>query len=236
MVSVTARVEGDLPAILRQARDETSDALREGVTLTAGRVQADMRTQTRAAGLGQGLERAWRNRVYPQRATTKTFRPAGLVYSNAVVLHDAFISGATITAKRGLYLVIPTKEAEAMGFATTREGREGGRRVPAGQLRRAARYREAIAKLGAENIKVIPLDRGRRLIVYVVPQGRGKGRVFRGPRVGQRVAFRRGQDVPLFLMVPQVRLAPRLDLAAAALRGETTFVRAVDTSLSALRD
>ena len=236
MVSVTARVEGDLPAILRQARDETSDALREGVTLTAGRVQADRRTQTRAAGLGRGLEKAWQDTVYPKRATTKTFRPAALVFSKSVVLHDAFIHGATITAKRGRYLVIPTKEAAAMGFATTRESRKPGEAVPAGQLRRAARYREAIAKLGSENIKVIPLDRGRRLIVYVVPQGRGKGRVFRGPRLGERVAFRRGQDVPLFVMVPQVRLASRLDLDSAAMRGETTFFRAVETSLSAMRD
>ena len=231
MVTVSARVDGDVRALVDAARVDVADAFREAVVATAGRVHADMRTQTRAAGLGRGLENAWRSQVYPKSEATKTLRPAGQVYSKAVVLHDAFIAGATITARRGRYLVIPTPEAEAMGFATTREARDPGRRVPAGQLRRAAQYRAAIAKLGAENIRDIPLPNGRRLIVYQVPQGRGKGRVFRGPRL-TRVGFRRGQDVPLFILVPQVRLAPRLDLEAAKARAETTFVRALDTSVA----
>lgn len=233
MVSVTARVDGDVRALVDAARVDVADAFREAVVTTAGRVHGDMRTQTRAAGLGRGLENAWRSQVYPKSEATKTLRPAGQVYSKAVVLHDAFIAGATITARRGRYLVIPTAEAEAMGFATTREARDPGKRVPAGQLRRAAQYRAAIAKLGAENIRDIPLPNGRRLIVYQVPQGqgRGKGRVFRGPRL-TRVGFRRGQDVPLFVLVPQVRLAPRLDLEAAKQRAETTFVRALDTSVA----
>ncbi len=234
MVAVTARVEGDLPAVLEDVRAGISGALREGVTAGTDRTRDDLRAQVRAAGLGRGLEKAWRSEVYPRRATTETLRPAGLVFSKATVVHDAFIAGATITARRGRYLVIPTAEAEAMGFATTREGRDGGR-VPGGQLRRAARYREAIAKLGAENIRDIPLPNGRRLIVYRVPEGRGRGRVFRGPRLS-RVAFRRGSDVPLFVLVPSVRLAPRLDFDAAVTRAETTLVRALDVSLDRLRD
>lgn len=231
MVTVSARVDGDVRALVDAARVDVADAFREAVVNTAGKVHADMRTQTRAAGLGRGLENAWRAQVYPKSEANKTLHPAGLVHSKAVVLHDAFIAGATITARRGRYLVIPTAEAEAMGFATTREARDPTKRVPAGQLRRAAQYRAAIAKLGAENIRDIPLPNGRRLIVYQVPQGRGKGRVFRGPRL-TRVGFRRGQDVPLFILIPQVRLAPRLDLNAAKARAETTFVRALDTSLA----
>ncbi len=235
MVSVTARVEGDLPAILEDVRADISGALRDGVTAGTDRTQADLRAQVRAAGLGRGLEKAWQSEVYPPRAATKTLRPAGLVYSKATVVHDAFIAGATIVSRRGRYLVIPTAEAESMGFATTREARKAGDTVPAGQLRRAARYREAIAKLGAENIRDIPLPNGRRLIVYRVPEGRGRGRVFRGPRLS-RVAFRRGSDVPLFVLVPSVRLAPRLDFDAAVTRAESTFVRALDVSLDRLRD
>ncbi len=234
MTVVTARVEGDPRAIFDDARRDIADAFRAGVVHTAGAVRTDLRTQTRAAGLGRGLENAWRSEVYPASPTNKTLRPAGQVFSKAVVLHDAFISGATITARRGRYLVIPTREAEAMGFATSRTGREG-KTVPFGQLHRAARYRAAIDKLGAENIRDIPLRGGRRLIVYQVPQGRGAGKVFRGPRL-TRVGFRRGQDVPLFILVPQVRLARRLDLDAATQRAETTFVRALDTSIGRIAD
>ncbi len=234
MTVVTARVEGDPRAIFDEARKDIADAFRSGVVHTAGQVQTDLRTQTRAAGLGRGLENAWRSEVYPRSPATKTLRPAGQVFSRAVVLHDVFTMGATITARRGRYLVIPTKEAEAMGFATSRTGRGGGA-VPFGQLHRAARYRAAIDKLGAENIRDIPLPNGRRLIVYQVPQGRGAGRVFRGPRL-TRVGFRRGQDVPLFLLVPQVRIARRLDLDAATLRAETTFVRALDVSIGRVAD
>ncbi len=197
-------------------------------------MQGDLRTQTRAAGLGRGLENAWQSEVYPPSAANKTLRPSGQVFSKSVVLHRAFMLGATITSKRGRYLVIPTKEAEAMGFATSRIGRDGDP-VPFGQLYRVARYRAAIDKLGSENIRDIPLPGGRRLIVYQVPQGRGKGRVFRGPRL-TRVGFRRGQDVPLFILVPQVRLARRLDLDAAKLRAASTFVRALDVSLGRVTD
>ena len=234
MVTVSARVDGDLRVVLREVQNDASDALREGVGLATGRLQGDLRTQTRAAGLGEGLAKAWQAELYPRRASTKTLHPAGLVYSKAVVLHDAFIGGATITARRGRYLVIPTREAEAMGFATTTEGR-GGKYIAFNRLRRAARYRTAIDKLGRENIRDIPLPNGRRLIVYRVPQGRGKGRVFRGPRL-TRVGFKRGQDVPLFILVPQVRLAPRLDFDAAVAHAENVLIRAVDVSLAGMPD
>ena len=233
MVSIIAKAEGDIAAILRDARDQTAAALREGVTLTAERVQADLRSQVRAAGLGRKLEKAWQDRVYPKEASNKTFRPAGLVYSKSVVLHDTFMYGATITARRGRYLAIPTREAEAMGLATTTTSRSGGA-IPGGQLRRAARIRGIALLLGAENLRDIPLPQGRRLIVYRPPAGRGKRETLRSK--GRAVAFERGRDVPLFLLVPQVRLAPRLDFDAAAAAGESTFVRAVDTSLDAVRD
>lgn len=229
MVEVTATVVGDLRVVLREIQDDVAGALREGVGHSTRSTQADLRAQTRAAGLGHGLEKAWQTEFYPRNPTVKTLRPAGLVFSKAVVLHDAFIAGATITARRGRYLVIPTREAEAMGFATTTEGR-GGKHIAFNRLRRAARYRAAIDALGAENIRDIPLPNGRRLIVYRVPSGRGKGMLYRGPD-RTRITFRRGSDVPLFIMVPQVRLAPRLDFEAALSRAETTLVRALDASL-----
>lgn len=230
MVRVDAHIDGDLRAILEEARDEAADALRQGMRRASDRVQADLRTQTRAAGLGGKLEKAWRVQLYPSRASTRTLRPAGLVYSNATLVHDAFIEGATITARRGRYLVIPTREAEAMGFARTAESRKGGP-IPGGQLRRAARYRAAIDKLGPENIRDIPLAGGRRLIVYRVPQGRGQGRTVRAR--GGGVAFRRGADVPLFILVPQVRLAPRLDFAGAQTRAEAVLEAEMGAALAA---
>ena len=67
----------------------------------------------------------------------------------------------------------------------------------------------AVRALGKANIRVVPLARGRKLVVYRVPDGRGRGKRL-GAR-GRGLSFRRGTDIPIFLMVPVVRLAKRLD-------------------------
>ena len=206
-MKISGSVDGDLAAVADEYRAALSADLRRGMQAAADAVQADLRGQVRAAGLGAGLERAWSQRVYP-RAGTRTLDPAGLVFSKSTVLHRAFTEGATIAPRGGRYLVIPTREAEALGYGKTRLGRDGGA-IPGGQSRRASQYGAAVRALGKANIRVVPLARGRKLVVYRVPDGRGRGKRL-GAR-GRGLSFRRGTDIPIFLMVPVVRLAKRLD-------------------------
>lgn len=194
----TGSLDGDIAAIIQEGRDGIAAALRVGMDAASARVQEQLRGQVRAAGLGAGLEKAWQQRSY---GGAKTLHPAALVYSKATLLHQVFTEGATIQARTGRYLAIPTREAEALGFATARTNRagKGTGSIP----RRASMVADAIKALGEENTATLPLPRGRKLLVYKTPSGRSS----RGGK-----AIRRGANVPLFILVPMVRLSPRLDV------------------------
>lgn len=220
-------VDGDIAAIIDEERVLLARDLRTGMVAAAAAVQAELRGQVRGAGLGAGLEKAWQKQVYP-RTANRSLSPAGLVYSKSTILHQAFSAGATISARSGRYLAIPTREAEALGFATTNTTRAGGGTgaIP----RRASMVRLAIERLGAENTRTIDLKSGRKLIVYTVPAGRGPGRNFRSK--GGGIGFRRGAEVPLFVLVPQVRLRPRLDVAGVRSRTESILAAQIAAALA----
>lgn len=207
-------VAGDYGARLDKGLAALSDATRRGVGAASTKLQADLRSQVQAAGLGIALANAWRFNLYPA-AGTKTLHPAGLVFSKSAVLHDVFVQGATITAAGGRFLAIPTAEAKGLGFATTNTGRKGGT-APGGQLRHASQVAVAIAKLGDKNIRVVDLKNGRKLMLYVPP---GKG-------------HRKGEGaVPLFILVPQVRLRSRIDLAGARGRAQANLTAELKSAL-----
>ena len=207
---ISGSVEGSIAAAIAEQTDGVADGLRRGMTAAGQAVQAELRAQVQAAGLGPGLEKAWQRTSYP-RGGARTLSPAELIYSKSTVLHRVFSEGATISATQGRFLAIPTRECEALGFATTNTTRagKGTGSIP----RRASQVEAAIAALGAANTRTIDLANGRKLIVYHVPDGRGPGKSFRG-----KVGFRRGQDVPLFILVPQVRLRPVLDIEGVRAR------------------
>ena len=211
-MQVVASITGDLRTILEDAQNSLADALRLGTEIASKHLQNDLRGQVADAGLGMGLEKAWRLQMYP--TGRRTLRPAGLVYSKATALHRAFENGAVIRAEKARFLAIPMPAAEQMGFATTAISRKGGA-VPGNQLRRASRVYALIAKLGAQNIRIVKLSNGRRMIVWV-RGGSARKRTFRGRGTAQTVSA--GQGVALFLLVPQVTITPRLDIAGAEVR------------------
>jgi hypothetical protein len=215
---IVAAIAGDLRQIIEQQQDGVADAMRQGVVRASTRLQADLRSQVRAAGLGAGLEKAWRLQLYP--TGKRTIHPAGLVFSKSTVLHGVFAEGATIAAKGGRWLVIPMPAAEKMGLATTDTSRKGGA-VPGGALRRASQYGEAMERLGEHNMRVATLSGGRKLVLY---------------RPGnQRRGKARGEEVPLFLLVPQVRLTPRLTMAAAERDAAATLNAEIAAALSGVK-
>ena len=212
---ISVQLSDDLAAGLAEDVARLSNRLKAATQAAADALQADLRGQVRAAGLGLGLEKAWNRQVYPKSGAT-TLHPAALVFSKATLLHDVFVKGATIRARRGRYLAIPTREAEAMGLAksgTTRGGKGVGA-IP----RRASMVADAIARLGDKNIEVLPGQRGQRLIAYRRPVKGGAGRK---PAVA----------VVLFILVPTVRLNPRLDLAGAIQRATANFAAEIGAAV-----
>ena len=224
-MQIVAQVNGDLKALLLTAQNQIADALRAGVSTASTNLQAVLRGQVRDAGLGAGLEKAWRLQLYP--VGKRSLRPAGLVYSKATALHAAFENGAVIRANKARFLAIPLPAAEAMGFATTSISRKGGP-VPAGQMRRASRVYALIAKLGEQNIEIVKLSNGRRMIVWMRGP-RTRKRSFHGSRASQTVGA--GQGVALFLLVPQVKITPRLDIAGAEVAAQADLTAQISSAM-----
>ena len=87
-------------------------------------------------------------------------------------------------------------------------------------------------RLGQENVAILPAKAGKKVVVYTPPAERGRGKTVQGRgKNGVSVGFRRGKGVVMFILVRQVRLRARLDLAAAQKQAdaapETEMARAV---------
>jgi hypothetical protein len=225
-MQIRGTIDGDVKSILSRYSGELAVAMRQAMENASNTVLADAKGRTKAAGLG-GLAKAWGKQTYPP-GRRPSINPAGLIYAKSKVLFPVFTQGATILPKKGRFLAIPTREAEAMGLAQTNVRRDG---KGAGAIpRRLSMVQKAFKSLGAANISILPSKRGRFLLVYRVPQGRGLGRSFRG-RGGRAVGYRRGTDVPLFILVPQVRIGRKLDLSSMSATASATLTAAVRAQL-----
>lgn len=161
-----------------------------GMRKAGERAKDTLRAQARAAGLGERLANAVRAEVYPQSGAS--LRPALYTFGRSALL-DYFTDGGFINAQG--YLLIPTAEAEARGFASTTVDRWGNQ-VPAQQLRRVARPDLASREFALETRM---LRNGSILIVGFPKSGRDRRRDSRG--------------VPLFVGLKRVRIPRLLDFS-----------------------
>ena len=150
------------------------------------------RQQFTGVGLGQRLPRTIRSRTYPKGKNS--IDAAAFVWSNAPEIISAHDKGVLIRSKHGFYLAIPT---EAAG-----KGRGGARLSPGEwERRRGMRLRFIYRRTGPS---------------LLVADGRLNSR---GLGVASRAKSGRGRaTVPIFILVPQVKLRKRLDLARDAER------------------
>jgi hypothetical protein len=145
------------------------------------------RGQITGAGLGRRLANSIRSQTYPKAG--ESLNAAALVWSKAPVIVGAHDTGPLIRSKDGFWLAIPT---EAAG-----RGLRGGKITPGEWERR----------------------RGLRLrFVYRRRMGRAcwwrrDGSTAGGSASRHAPRPAAGVTVPIFLLVPQVKLPKRLDLA-----------------------
>ena len=144
------------------------------------------RSQITGAGLGRRLANSIRSQTYPK--TGESLNAAALVWSKAPVIVGAHDTGPLIRSKDGFWLAIPT---EAAG-----RGLRGGKITPGEwERRRGLRLRFVYRRHGPS---------------LLVAEGRLNSR---GLGVASRSKTGRGRTtVPIFLLVPQVKLPKRLDL------------------------
>lgn len=152
------------------------------------------RGQIAQAGLGLRLANSIRSQAYPK--SSESLKAAALVWSNAPVIIEAHDTGPLIRSKDGFWLAIPT--------AAAGKGLKGGRITPGEwERRRGLRLRFVYRRRGPS---------------LLVADGRLNSR---GLGVASRSKTGRGKaTVPIFLLVPQVKLPKRLDLARDAERAQ----------------
>ena len=196
---LTAALQGDLRQLLAAELKEAERGVTTGVRRATDGLKAELRGQITGAGLGERLARTWRSEVYPRAGTSLT--AAGLVWSKAPKLVRAFAYGALIRSRNGLFLAIPTEAAGRLG-----DGRK--RITPGGWERRTGLRLRFVYRRGGPSLLVADnarlTSRGRAV--------RNEGR--RADASFSRLAGR--TTVPIFLLVPQVTLKRRLDVAGAA--------------------
>ena len=152
------------------------------------------RAQITGAGLGRRLANTIRSETYPKGKPS--LNAAALVWSKAPVIVGAHDTGPLIRSRNGFWLAIPT---DAAGKSS-----RGGRITPGEWERRTGlRLRFVYRRVGPS---------------LLVAEGRLNTR---GRAVASRSRTGRGvTTVPIFLLVPQVKLPKRLDLARDAERAQ----------------
>jgi hypothetical protein len=195
--AITRSLQADFQAELRDIERAVA-----GGTRDAGRgLRTELRRQVGSAGLGQRLANSWRDKHYPNQKLDA----ASLVYTKAPQIIRAFDEGAVIRSRRGRSLAIPTENAP-------RRGTDGRRISP----RTFPEHRFG-------PLRFVPRSSGPSLLVVdglraSFSRQTGEPRGFR--RATDR-ARRSGQGlttVVMFLLVPQVKLRKRLDVARVAER------------------
>ncbi|MFQ6552950.1 DUF6441 family protein [Aestuariibius insulae] len=190
------RLRADLKGDLREQLEREYLKGERAVTLTmrrAGRrLQKAWQGQVTAAGLGQRLARTIRAETYP--VGQNSMNAAALVYTKAPKLIAAFDEGPMIRSKEGFWLAIP--------LPTAGRGRFGRRMTPLDWERRTGKQLRFVYRSGRSALLVAD---DARLSSRGLARNKGGRRRKDGILSG-------AQTVPIFVLVPQVKLRKRLDL------------------------
>jgi hypothetical protein len=180
----------DLVAMMAAEIKAGERAVSKSVSEAGNSVKTAWRAQITGAGLGQKLANTIRSEQFPKGKPS--LNAAAVVWSKAPVIVGAQDTGPLIRSKNGFWLAIPT--------AAAGKSAQGGRITPGEWERRSGlRLRFVYRRTGPS---------------LLVAEGRLNSR---GRAVASRSKTGRGATtVPIFLLVPQVKLRKRLDLARDA--------------------
>lgn len=180
----------DIVATMQEEVLAGERAVSAAMRLAGTSLKSAWRAQIIGAGLGLRLANSIRAANFPKSG--ESLNAATLVWSNAPVIVGAHDTGPLIRSKNGFWLAVPTPAA---GKST-----KGGRITP-GEWERRTGLR----------LRFIYRRRGPSLLV-------AEGRLnTKGRAVASRSKTGRGVvTAPIFLLVPQVKLPKRLDLARDA--------------------
>jgi hypothetical protein len=187
---LSLNIDPDIVALMREEIATGERAVSTAIREASTRLKSAWRGQITGAGLGTRLARSIRSAQYPKGKPS--LNAAALVWSKAPVILGAHNTGPMIRSKNGFWLAIPTPAAG--------KSARGGRISP-GEWERRTGLR----------LRFIYRHQGPSLLV-------AEGRLnTKGRAVASRSKTGRGLlTAPIFLLVPQVRLEKRLNLAKDA--------------------
>jgi len=191
-MKINVSISPDLVALMAAEVKAGQKAVSTTMAEAGASLKSAWRTQITGAGLGARLSKTIRSRTYPKGRNS--LDAAALVWSNAPVIIGAHDTGPLIRSKGGSWLAIPLPAA---GKST-----KGGRITPIEWERRTGL-----------RLRFIYRRRGPSLLV-------AEGRLnTKGRAVASRSKTGRGlTTAPIFLLVRQVKLRKRLNLARDAER------------------
>jgi hypothetical protein len=209
--AIARSLQRDMQAELRAIARAVTSGTRE-----AGRgLNIELRRQVTSAGLGQRLANSWRDRHYPNQRLDA----ASLVYTKAAQIIRAFDEGALIRSRHGGFLAVPTENAP-------RKGTDGKRISPS-----------TFPEHRFGPLRLVSRPSGPSLLVVdgLRASFSRKSGELRGFRRAAGRARRSGHGlttVVMFLLVPQVKLRKRLDVARAAERWSAQLPALIERSLT----
>ena len=196
-LDITPDLAAMMAAEIRAGEKAVTAATREAGTS----LKTAWRTQITGAGLGQRLARTIRSEQYPKGQSS--LNAAALVWSKAPDIVSAHDTGPLIRSRNGFWLAIPT--------AAAGKSRRGGRTTPVEWERRTGLRLRFVYRPSSPSLLVAEgrLNKGGRAVASRSKTGRGL------------------TTVPIFLLVPQVKLPKRLDLAWDAERAVDSVPRLI---------
>ena len=210
-MKLTLNIEPDIVAMMAAEIAAGERAVSAAMREAGSDLKLAWRGQIVGAGLGLRLANSIRSEVFPKSGVS--LNAAAVVWSKAPVIIGAHDTGPLIRSKTGLWLAIPTPAA---GKAL------GGRRITPGAWERKTGLR----------LRVVYRRTGPSLLV-----ADAAGINTRGLAAASRSKTGRGQvTVPMFLLVPQVKLPKRLDLARDVERAHDAVPGLIVASWGRYRD
>lgn len=173
-------------------------AVQRGISQSTLSLKSLLRGQVTGAQLGGRLAGSIRSEVYPKGKPS--MNAAGLVFSKAPKIIDAFDTGPLIRAQSGIWLAIP--------LPNIGKGPRGKKLTPGEWEKRTGRQLRFIYRRGRTALLV---DEGKKAPGNVFVRRRTR----RGTMLMEPRTFK-NRIVPIFTLVPQVKLRKRLNIRGAA--------------------
>ncbi|MEM1344737.1 MAG: DUF6441 family protein [Pseudomonadota bacterium] len=211
---VDVQIEGSPRQILGRRLQGTQRGVTRAVREVGTQLKADWRAAIVAAGLGRRLANSVRNRTFPGRGTS--LGAAALVFSKAPEILGSQARGARIRSKDGFFLAVPTDAAP--------KGPRGSRLSPGEVERRLGIRLRFVFRRGRPSLLVADNFRVSR-----TGRVRQNTRIARGKKgTGGQVSSLKGRaTVVMFVLLPEVRLKPKVDLRRPTERARQRLPRLI---------